>query len=144
MIELESQDPRVIKAMNHLAKVLSSFVDNKDFNALNLEAMRDIVDGHYDSFRREHGATFPRLTLFALPSVRFVVFYRYELEQEEIRRKMLMLLRQFAVRRIRISAMELASAITKAWPFYRPEEVIVDARKDPKGYRQYDTQPGKQ
>jgi hypothetical protein len=135
-VELDSQDPRVIAGMNLLANTLASFVGRSN-NGGNYEAMQGIVDGFRMSFKREHGVDFPRLTRFELPSVGFIVWYRYDLEHEEIRRKVLMLLRQFAAKRIPITAIEVASAVSKAWPFYKPEQIIVDARHDPKGYSQY-------
>lgn len=127
--ELDTQDPRVTASLKLLGTRLSNFL-YFPFDGRTVELMERIVQEHRAEFKRDHGYEFPPLVPFVLPSVKFIVFYRADLEDQAIHDKMLMLLRQFAERKAKVSEIELAFAIKSCWPHYRPP--IETMRKNPR------------
>jgi hypothetical protein len=120
MIELDETDPRMVFAMNKLNHRLNS-IRSLGLSQRTIEKMYEIVKDVRDEFKREHGYEFPRLSLFLLPSIPIVTFFRADLTTEEIQNKMLVLIHNIQLVGYPINAPELAQAILGAWPHYRPE-----------------------
>jgi|SRR5215469_7654023 len=126
---LENNDPRVREGLQELGKVLGRFVTNfAKFDQHLIDTVENIVNDHAVKFKAETGYEFPPLGLFVLPTARFIICCRRDLEPKEIQNQLLMWLRQFAEKGIHPSAMEVAVAVQKCWPHYRPP--IESYRKD--------------
>jgi hypothetical protein len=125
---LDDDDPRLNASANALQARLQPFV-GLNFDASRLEQICEIVREHRIAFKREHGAEFPPLVPFVLPSVRFIHFVRADLEDQIIRNQLRNLIVQLSRRQVLPSAIELAAAVRQCWPRYRPP--IEEFRADP-------------
>jgi len=120
MIELEDNDPRLIRATNDLLERLRPFV-GQHFDALNVERICEIVRDHRAEFRRENQADFPPLVPFVLPSLKFIHFVRPDIDNKEIQIQLRNLLVQLSRRpNVLPSALEVATAVRQCWPKYEP------------------------
>jgi hypothetical protein len=128
-MELEDDDPRLIKSANELLAELQPFV-GRHFDAGNVERICELVQQHRIAFKREYGAEFPPMVPFVLPSLKFIHFVRADIEDQEIRIQLRNLLVQLSRRPNALpSALEIAKAVKQCWPRYRPP--IEEFRADP-------------
>ena len=138
MPEIENGDPRAYRAIQNMIRSMApQVVVGRAFDGRLVEQLTRLMQEHRSAFKRDHGYDLPPLTPFALPSIGFLIFYRSDLEDIEIRRKLLILLRQLNERSVRITATELAKAVQLAWPSYRPpiEEMRADSKLNGKPLR---------
>src|SRR5215469_3724256 len=118
---LENNDPRVREGLQELGKVLGRFVTNfAKFDQHLIDTVENIVNDHAVKFKADTGYDFPPLGLFVLPTARFIICARRDLEHKEIHAQLLVWLRQFAEKGIHPSAMEVARAVQQCWLGYTP------------------------
>jgi len=128
---LENNDERVQEGLRDLSRALSRFVDTfAKFDQSLIDQVKFIVKDHAASFKAKHGYEFPPLGVFAIPTARFIICARKDLEDREIHNQLLIWLRQFSERNIHPSAIEIARAVQECWPQYKPP--IEQFRKDTK------------
>jgi hypothetical protein len=128
---LDNHDERVQNGLRELGQALSRFVTNfAQFDQSLIDRVQYIVSDHAAKFKAEYGYEFPPLATFVLPSARFIICCRRDLEDKEIHQQLLMWLRQFAAKGIHPSAMEVAHAVRQCWPNYKPPIEVL--RKDPR------------
>jgi len=129
MAMLDNHDERVQNGLRDLGQSLSRFVTTyATFDQSLIDRVQYIVSDHAVNFKATYGYEFPPLGLFVLPTARFIICARRDLEPKEIHNQLLVWLRQFADKGIHPSAMEVAVAVQKCWPHYRPP--IEHYRKD--------------
>lgn len=130
-MQLDNQDERVQTAFHDISHSMKLLVDGHVvFNEGLIRVMKSIIRDHADRFRREHGYDFPPLGLFVLPSVKFIVCVRQDLEEEDIQRRLVIWIRQFQKLGVNLTAQEVAQATIRCWPNYLAP--IEDLREDPK------------
>ena len=128
---LENNDERVQNGLRELGQALSRFVTNfVSFDQSLVDRVDYIVKDHASKFKAEHGYEFPPLGLCVLPSARFIICCRRHLDDAVIHNQLLMWLRQVASKGVHPSAIEVAVAIRRCWPGYKPP--IESYRKDTK------------
>lgn len=129
---LDNHDERVQNGLRELGQALSRFVNSfTTFDQSLIERVQYVVRDHAAKFKAETGYEFPPLATFVLPSARFIICCRRDLEDKEIHNQLLVWLRQFASKGIHPSAMEVAHAVRQCWPNYKPpiEALRKDTRK---------------
>jgi hypothetical protein len=119
MSELPYEDPRVQYALQQLMRRLETYVGQPLENAT-LLAIRSLIEQTRTEFKLEFQHEFPLLVPLILPASGFVAWFRQDLDDDEIRIKVLNLLRELTMFNLPISAMELATAMKLAWPHYQP------------------------
>jgi hypothetical protein len=132
MAMLDNSDERVQAAYRELSATLGRFVASfAKFDQSLIDQVKYVVKEHATKFKVEHGYEFPPLGLFVLPTARFIICARRDLDDKEIHNHLLVWLRQFASKGIHPSAMEVAVAVRQCWPHYRPpiEAYRRDTRK---------------
>jgi hypothetical protein len=129
MTDIDTQDPRAIAAMYELTKAVGNFV-GQPLDSRAIAAIKRVIKDHRVAFKYKHGYEFPHLNPFVLPSIKFIVLYRADLDNQAIRNKLLLLIRQLGEHHASVSAIELAKAVKECWPHY--EAPIEEYRKDPK------------
>jgi hypothetical protein len=95
-----------------------------------LNTSRRLIADNEADFKRMTGYDFPPLRCVCLPTIRFIICPRKDLEPLEIQNQVLVWLRQFHAKGIRLEAQEVALAIRHCWPHYEPP--IEHFRTDPK------------
>lgn len=132
MAMLDNQDERVQNGLRELSQSLSHYVRSfAKFDQSLVDQVKFIINDHATKFKLEYGYEFPPLGLFVLPTARFIICARRDLENKEIHNQLLSWLRQFAAKGIHPSAMEVAAAVSQCWPHYQPpiEAYRKDTRK---------------
>ena len=129
MAEVEEADPRAREMVRVILDRLAAFMHHP-LDQHSLDRMQEVVDATRDEFRLRHGREFPEMAPLYLPSVGYVGFLRRDLTNEEIQNHLVMLLRTLGSRGARISAIEVAAAVTRVWPRYDPPIEVL--RRDPK------------
>jgi hypothetical protein len=119
MSELPLDDERVKNALENLMARLGSFI-GQPLTSSTLYHIRQVINYNRTDFKKNYGHEFPAIVPLILPKSQFIAWFREDLDNEEIRIKVLNLLREFAVKRIPVSAFELAQAMRFAWPKYEP------------------------
>jgi len=120
MNELPEDDQRLIDALELLMQRLSKFVGQTLTNSTVL-AIRSTIEQTRSDFKRNHQYDFPPLVPLILPTSGFIAWFRQDLDDEEIRIKVLNLLRELTINRLPVGAYELAQAMKLAWPSYKPD-----------------------
>jgi hypothetical protein len=129
---LDNHDERVQNGLRELSQALSRFVSSfATFDQSLIDRVDYVIKHHADKFKAETGYEFPPLGVFVLPSARFIICCRKDLEHKEIHAQLLIWLRQFAAKGIHPSAMEVVNAVRQCWPNYKPpiEAYRKDSRK---------------
>jgi len=132
MPTLDNHDERVQNGLRELGRSLGKFVTNfVTFDQSLVDRVEYVIKDHAAKFKLQYGYEFPELGLFVLPTARFIICARKDLEHHEIHAQLLVWLRQFAEKGIHPSAMEVAVAVQKCWPGYKPpiEVYRKDTRK---------------
>lgn len=129
MAELPETDIRVKETLRGLTSRLR-FIAAKGLTSMSMLDMQSEIERTRFQFKSEHGYDFPPIGPFVLPSSNIVIFYRLDLTNDEIRDKLLMLLRELGERKVPVLTLELASAVKSLWPKYDPpvEEIRKDKR----------------
>jgi hypothetical protein len=117
--ELPEDDPRVQK---YLQSLMSLFADciGEPLTSASVNTMRELIDDARTEFKKRFGHELPPMVPLVLPRSRFIAWFREDLESDEVRIKVLNLLREFSVKKIPVSAFELAQAMRLTWPKYEP------------------------
>jgi hypothetical protein len=113
-----ASDPRAVEGVRELERRLVAYCRTAP-RALDDETrreVRDLVRQARADFRRRHGVAFPRMTVLMLPSVGHLELFRADLARVKVREAIAHLRAAHPT----VSAVELASAIVRAWPNYRP------------------------
>jgi hypothetical protein len=119
MSELPYEDQRVQYALQQLMRRLEGYV-GQPLTDSTLFAIRSLIEQTRTEFKMEHQHEFPLLVPLILPASGFVAWFRQDLDDDEIRIKVLNLLRELSMAGLPISAIELATAMKLAWPSYNP------------------------
>jgi len=128
---LENDDERVQEGLRTLGQALNTYVQTfTTFNQALVDQVQFILQEHSANFKTKYGHEFPPLGVFVLPSARFIICCRKDMEDKEIHNQLLIWLRQFSERGIHPSALEVVQAVKACWPQYRPP--IEALRKDTK------------
>jgi len=129
MAMLDNHDPRVQNGLRELGQSLNRFVTTyATFDQSLVDRVRGILSDHAAKFKADHGYEFPPLGILVIPTARFIICARRDMEHQEIHNQLLVWLRQFAEKGIHPSAMEIAVAVQQCWPHYKPP--IEHYRKD--------------
>jgi hypothetical protein len=119
MTELPFEDPRVKQNFALLMRHMQRFI-GEPLSGDMIVTIQTFIEDFRAKFKLDYGYEFPALVPLILPRSQFIAWFRADLDTHEIRLKLLNLLREFHVKRIPISEMELARAIKLAWPHYSP------------------------
>jgi hypothetical protein len=119
MSELPEDDPRVQQYLQMLMDLLADCVGTP-LTTASITVMREVIDDARTEFKQKFGHELPPLVPLVLPLSRFIAWFRQDLDSDEVRIKVLNLLREFYVKRIPVSAFELARAMKLTWPSYEP------------------------
>ena len=118
MNELPEDDPRVLDAFRVLMDRLSTFV-GKPLDNSTVLAICSTIEQTRNEFKRKHQHDFPPLVPLILPTSGFIAWFRQDLDNEQIRIKVLNLLRELTINKLPVGAHELATAMKLAWPLYQ-------------------------
>jgi hypothetical protein len=131
MALLENSDPRVQTQFKRFGERLNLLVKLQvRFDRGLVEHVKKLIAENEADFKKATGYDFPPLSVFVLPSLRFIICPRKDLEPLEIQNQVLVWLRQFHSRGFRLEAQEVALAIRHCWPHCEPP--IEHFRTDPK------------
>jgi hypothetical protein len=119
MPELADDDPRMQKFSKSLTEVMRQFV-GKTLDRSTIMQINDAIIEHRIRFKYNYGCDAPVMVSLVLPTSSYVGLFRADLETTQIQIVILNLLREMAVRRMRVDKRELAWAIRMAWPDYDP------------------------
>ena len=119
MAELDDNDPRVQAAVRRLQARLR-FVGLGALDWSVLDRLEEIVRDAAAEFKREFGYDFPPLGPFVLPSAKIVVWFRRDLDDDDVQKRLHHLLIDLTRRGIQADAREFAQAAIRLWPNYRP------------------------
>jgi hypothetical protein len=116
----ETEDEHLERLQQYLGDDLNRWLTAtvRYFDNQTLRALYELVHRKAEAMRREV-RYFPRLVPIVLPSVGFVQLVRRDLETQGIENTIINLARTFPA----LDPRELAQAIKKAFPEYRPSEV---------------------
>jgi hypothetical protein len=117
MSELEVEDERVQDALRQLMWRLGTFI-GESLTESTMYAIRSTVEQTRTTFKTTHGYDFPPLAPLILPSSQFIAWFRQDLDNDEVRIKVLNLLREFSIKKIPVKEHELAMAMKLTWPSY--------------------------
>lgn len=127
MAEVEPDDIRVKYFLQAFHKYLGLRYHGQPFTGSVLQSIEADVEHIKGKFKENYGLDFPPLAPFILPTSQVIIFYRKDLTDEEIRLKLLFLLRDMANAKKPVSIPEMVTAIGFVWPHYRaPIEDIRD------------------
>ena len=130
MTEVNPEDKRLLLWLQEFHKYLGFRYHGKPFSGSVVQQIEQDVEQIKDAFKKRYGLDFPPLAPFILPTSQIIVFYRKDLTDDEIRSKILFLLRDMATAKKPVSIHELAMAISFVWPNYKPPiEEMVDVTK---------------
>lgn len=119
MSELPEDDPRVEKTLAVLMTRMTVFI-GYPLTETTINSIRTLVQHTRSDFKANFGHEFPAIAPLILPRSQFIAWFRQDLDSDEVRIKVLNLLREFYVKRIPVSAFELAQAMKLIWPQYEP------------------------
>ena len=119
MAELPEDDPRVGEALQLLMRRVSKFV-GYPLNESTVLAIRSVIEQTRNEFKRDYQHELSPLVPLILPTSWFIAWFRQDLDSEQVRIKVLNLLRELTINRLPIGTQELAMAMKLAWPLYEP------------------------
>jgi hypothetical protein len=119
MPELPDDDPRFEEFHHNLTRAMRVFI-GKQLDRVTVMQIHDVVLGHRINFKNTYGYDAPAIVALVLPTSQYIGLYRADLETRDIQIVILNLLREFAVRRVKVDKKELAWALNMAWPNYDP------------------------
>lgn len=124
------EDPRLVTSMEEMrTKLQCLYLSSRSFDPALVDHAEQLVYDHRARFKTAHGFSFPPMAAFVLPSLQLILFYRTDLNDQEVRGKLVQLARDLAIRGVRVSAVEFAAAVVRCWPSYKPP--IEELRQDP-------------
>lgn len=129
MAELPDTDPRLLGALKVLVGQVQH-IARRGLSGPVLDEIEEHIATFRMGFRSHHGADFPEMVIFYLPSVPFLILYRRDLDTDQVRIKMHDLIRFLQQTHRNIHAIEIAAAIKRCWPSY--DAPIESLRRDPK------------
>lgn len=125
------EDARVVQSHRQLMARLQQLREvTRSFDLDFVHRCEQLIYDHRARFKSIHGLAFPDLAAFVLPSVRSILFFRRDLDDGQIRGKLIEVVRALQSQGIRVSSVEFAAATARCWPGYRPP--IEELRRDPK------------
>jgi hypothetical protein len=119
-------DPRVTAGQTELEQRVIVYFRARPRNA-DLDTasdLRTIARDHRTEFKKQHGVDFPRLVPFIVPSIGEVKLLPADWSSSRVRRELAILIGDYAKRGITVPAVELAQAVSRTWPRFRPRRVI--------------------
>lgn len=119
MPELPDDDPRISEFSTKLAKLMRPFIGQKLDRATVMQ-IHDTITKHSIDFKKTYGYNAPAIVAVVLPTSQYIGLYRADLETREIQIVIMNLLRELAMRRVKVDKKELAWALRMAWPNYDP------------------------
>jgi hypothetical protein len=131
MSELAVEDERVQNALEQLMHRLRSYI-GEPLTEITMHAIRGAVEEARTEFKKTYSHEFPPLVPLILPSSRFVAWFRQDLENDEVRIKVLNLLREFSLKKIPVSAFELSQAMRLTWPQYNADDGTIEFYRNAK------------
>lgn len=122
---VDEKDERAIAGMKELERRLMGYFAVPFPRAMNDASIRDlqrIVDDFRVWFKNRYGITFPFLVPFVLPSTGHVRFVRADWDHASIQRHLLFTIDLHQKTGRPVAAVELAQAVRRAWPTYKPPD----------------------
>ena len=117
----DEKDPAVEVELAGLTEGLQSWL-GEDLDSETLHLLFEYIEEHRINARKR-GINFPRLTAMVVPRLGWIKLVRVELDEVNIRRAVLALLRECP----QITREEVALAVKKAWPFRSISAIIDEA-----------------
>lgn len=134
MAELPDDDPRMNEFSESLIRAMRQFV-GKTLDRSTVMQINDAIIEHRIRFKNNYGCDVPVMVAVVLPTSQYVGLFRADLETRQIQVVIMNLLRELAVRRMKVDKRELAWALQMAWPNYDPTvEFFVDDRQAGKAF----------
>lgn len=111
-------DDFLIASIEELREKLARYVANRtDFSYALVGDLRALIRRHAAAYEQRTGRRFPRLTPMVIPSLKQVDFYPADWNDGQIRE---MIAHHFKVLGNKITAVELAASVQRAFPKYKP------------------------
>lgn len=117
----DENDPAVISELSGLAEGLNSWL-GEPLDLESLQMLHDFIEEHRINARRR-GVNFPALTALVIPRLGWIKIVRLELNEVNIRRAVIGLLRECP----NVSREEIAKAVKRAWPNRSLTSIIDEA-----------------
>jgi hypothetical protein len=118
MPEVDPDDPRLTNALAQLHRYLAKYHGIPMSRSI-LEEIQQAVDWVKGEFKTLYGLDWPPLAPLILPTSHVIVFYRRDLTDDEIKSKLLYLLRDLARAKQPVYVAEFALAVNFVWPHYQ-------------------------
>lgn len=132
MTEVEPNDLRATEGMKEFTRRFMVWMSARVRRIDDDQTMHELKQMVYDFrvwFKNRYGLTFPELVPVILPSIGEVKFYRRDLPDAEIHRTRLFMVTDLKKIGKEVPPLEIAAAIQRAWPHYRPAKLTDDLKE---------------